>query len=410
MDDLETLLTDARRAARRLAVAGTEARTAAIRAIAEGLEGATDAIVAANAEDLERGTGRLPEGLLDRLALDEGRVLALADAARALASLPDPVGEVLRSSTLDNGLELTQVRVPFGVVAAIYEARPNVTVDLACIALGSGNAIVLRGGSAAASTNAVLVEVMQQAIERVGLPAASVQTIDGLGRDGATALMRARGLVDLLVPRGSAGLIQTVVDQARVPVIETGAGVVHAFVDRAADLEMALPLLVNAKAQRVSVCNALETVLVHRAIAETAVPAIVAALEDAGVTVHADGDVPGAAPLGEDGWATEHLSMDAAVRVVDDLDAAIAHIERYGTHHTDVIITDDDEAASRFLAEVDSAVVMVNASTRFTDGGQFGFGAEVGISTQKAHARGPMGLPELTSSKWIVRGTGQTRE
>ncbi|SDH98550.1 glutamate-5-semialdehyde dehydrogenase [Agrococcus jejuensis] len=409
MTDLATLLHASRRAARVLAVAGTEPRKAAILAIADAIDASVDAIVAANAEDLERGRGTLADGLLDRLALDATRVAALAAAARELADLPDPVGEVTRTRTLENGLELTEVRVPFGVVGAIYEARPNVTVDLACIALGSGNAIVLRGGSAAEQTNAVLVETMQRAIASVGLPAESVQTIDRFGRAGATELMRARGLVDLLVPRGSASLIETVVRESQVPVIETGAGVVHAFVDAAADLEQAIPLLLNAKTQRTSVCNSLETVLVHRAIADEAVPVVVDAMRAAGVTVHADGDVEGAAPLGPEGWATEHLSMDVAVRVVDDLDAAIDHIERFGTHHTDVILTEDAAAAERFLAEVDSAVVMVNASTRFTDGGQFGFGAEVGISTQKAHARGPMGLPELTSTKWLVRGTGQVR-
>ena len=409
MTDLETLLHASRRAARVLAVAGTEPRRAAIRAIADAIDASVDAIVAANAEDLERGRGTLAEGLLDRLALDADRVAALAAAARELAGLPDPVGEVTRSRTLANGLELTEVRVPFGVVGAIYEARPNVTVDLACIALGSGNAIVLRGGSAAERTNAVLVATMQRAIASVGLPAEAVQTIDALGRAGAADLMRARGLVDLLVPRGSQSLIDAVVRDSLVPVIETGAGVVHAFVDAAADLEVAIPLLLNAKTQRTSVCNALETVLVHRAIADRALPIVVDAMRAAGVTVHADGDVADAEPLGPGGWSTEHGSMDVAVRVVDDLDAAIDHIERYGTHHTDVILTEDPAAADRFLAEVDSAVVMVNASTRFTDGGQFGFGAEVGISTQKAHARGPMGLPELTSTKWLVRGTGQVR-
>lgn len=410
MDDFESLLLDARAAARALAVAGTAPRRAAIRAIADAVEAHAADILAANADDLERGRAAgLADNLADRLLLDEPRVQALADAARALAELPDPVGEVLRETTLDNGIRLQEVRVPFGVVGVIYEARPNVTLDLACIAIGSGNAVVLRGGSAAERTNAVLVATMQRAVESVGLPPATVQTIDAFGREGATRMMRARGFVDLLVPRGSAGLIQTVVEQSTVPVIETGAGVVHAFVDRAADIQAALPVLLNAKTQRTSVCNSLETVLVHREIATHAVPTIVEAMRAAGVTVHSDGDVPGAEPLGDAGWATEHLSMDVAVRVVEDLDAAIDHIERFGTHHTDLILTTDEAAAERFLAEVDSAVVMVNASTRFTDGGMFGFGAEVGVSTQKAHARGPMGLPELTSSKWLVRGDGQTR-
>ncbi|MFA4841142.1 MAG: glutamate-5-semialdehyde dehydrogenase [Agrococcus sp.] len=413
LDDFDALLTASHRAARALGVADAEQRHAAISGIATAIEHATDVILAANAEDLERGRGAgLAAGLLDRLLLDEGRIAGLAGAARALAELPDPVGEVLRHRTLPNGLDLTEVRVPFGVIGVIYEARPNVTVDLACIALGSGNAVVLRGGSAAERTNAVLVDAMQGAIERAGLPRESVQTIDRFGRDGAGRLMRARGLVDLLVPRGSAALIERVVTESTVPVIETGAGVVHAFVDRAASLPMALDILLNAKTQRTSVCNSLETVLVHRDIADAAVPAIALALQQAGVTIHADGPLPGvdaAEPLGEGGWSTEHLSMDVAIGVVDDLDAAIEHVNRFGTHHTDTIVTDDADAAGRFLAEVDSAVVMHNASTRFTDGGEFGFGAEVGISTQKAHARGPMGLPELTSSKWIVRGMGQVR-
>lgn len=412
-DDFDALLTASQRAARALGIAGAEQRHAAIDAIAAAIEDASGDILAANAEDLERGRADgLAEGLLDRLLLDEGRIAGLAAAARALAELPDPVGEVLRHRELPNGLDLTEVRVPFGVIGVIYEARPNVTVDLACIALGSGNAVVLRGGSAADRTNAVLVDAMQGAIERAGLPRESVQTIDRFGRDGAGRLMRARGLVDLLVPRGSGALIERVVTESTVPVIETGAGVVHAFVDRAASLPMALDIVLNAKTQRTSVCNALETVLVHRDIAETAVPALALALQQAGVTIHADGPLPGvegAAPLGDGGWSTEHLSMDVAIGVVDGLDAAIEHVNRFGTHHTDTIVTDDAGAAARFLAEVDSAVVMHNASTRFTDGGEFGFGAEVGISTQKSHARGPMGLPELTSTKWIVRGTGQVR-
>ncbi len=412
-DDLDALLTESKRASRALGIAPAEQRHAAIEAVAVAIEEAADAILAANAADLERGReSGLASGLLDRLLLDRSRIAGLAAAARALAVLPDPIGEVLRERTLANGLQLTEVRVPFGVIGVIYEARPNVTVDLACIALGSGNAVVLRGGSAAERTNAVLVEAMQGAIERSGLPRASVQTIDRFGRDGAGRLMRARGLVDLLVPRGSAALIERVVTESTVPVIETGAGVVHAFVDRAASLPMALDIVLNAKTQRTSVCNSLETVLVHRDIAATAVPALAGALQEAGVTIHADAPLPGVgatAPLGEGGWSTEHLSMDVAIGVVDDVDAAIEHVNRYGTHHTDTIVTDDADAAARFLAEVDSAVVMHNASTRFTDGGEFGFGAEVGISTQKSHARGPMGLPELTSSKWLVRGAGQVR-
>ena len=413
MDDFDALLHDARAASRALATEPAEARHDGIRAIGDAILAAEADILAANAEDLDRGRADgLPEGMLDRLLLDPTRIASLAGAARALAALPDPVGDVVRERTLENGLELTEVRVPFGVIGVIYEARPNVTVDLACIALGSGNAVVLRGGSAAERTNAVLVAAMQRALEGAGLPRLAVQTIDRFGRDGAGRLMTARGLVDLLVPRGSAALIDRVVTESTVPVIETGAGVVHAYVDRAADLAMAVEIVRNAKTQRTSVCNSLETLLVHRDIADLAVPRIVDALRADGVTIHADGALPGVAsvePLRDTGWSTEHLSMDLAVRVVDSLDDALDHIDRYGTHHTDTIITDDPAAAERFLAEVDSAVVMHNASTRFTDGGEFGFGAEVGISTQKSHARGPMGLTELTSTKWIVRGTGQVR-
>lgn len=409
-DSLDDVLDAARAAARAVAIAPVEQRRAAIIAIADALVPAAERIIAANAQDLERGRERgMSEGLLDRLTLDQARVASLAGAARDLAGLRNPIGEVVREKTLPNGLTLEEVRVPFGVVGVIYEARPNVTVDLACIALGSGNVVVLRGGSDASHSNAVLVEVMQAALTSVGLPAEAIQTIDAFGREGAQRLMRARGKVDLLVPRGSASLISTVVEHSTVPVIETGAGVVHAFVDAAADLDMAESIVLNAKTQRIGVCNSLETLLVHRDIAPVAVPRLVGALRHAGVTIHSDGDVEGAAALGTDGWSTEHLSMDIAVRVVDDLDAAIQHIDRYGTHHTDTIITGDQSAADRFLLEVDSAVVMHNASTRFTDGGQFGFGAEVGISTQKSHARGPMGLQELTSTKWLVRGDGQVR-
>lgn len=410
-DAFVDLLTASRAAAAELGAAPSERRKDGIRAIAAAIESASDEIVAANAQDLERGRAAgLAEGLQDRLRLDATRVRGLADAARALAELPDPVGEVLRESTLENGLLLSQVRVPFGVIGAIYEARPNVTVDIACICIGTGNAIVTRGGSAAEQTNAVLIRIMQSALESVGLPAESVQTIDEFGREGAGRLMTARGYVDLLIPRGSAALIDRVVTESTVPVIETGAGIVHVYVDGSADLDMAREIVVNAKVHRPSVCNALETVLVDRAIADTAVPALVQALRDASVTVHSEGAaIADTVGLAETGWATEHLAMDAAIRVVDGVDGAIEHINTYGTHHTDSIVATDMTAVSRFLQRVDSAVVMHNASTRFTDGGEFGFGAEVGISTQKSHARGPMGLPELTSTKWIVRGDGQVR-
>lgn len=382
--------------------------------IAEALEAATDEIVAANGEDLERGREQgLSDALLDRLSLDVARVSALAQAVREVAQLPDPVGRLLEEKTLANGLNLQKISVPFGVVGSIYEARPNVTVDIAALALRSGNAVVLRGGTAAELSNAALVDAMRGALAEEGIDPEAIQTLDAFGRAGATELMHARGVVDVLVPRGSAQLIETVVTESTVPVIETGAGVVHVYLDESAPLERAEAIVVNAKAQRPSVCNAAETVLVHRAAAERVVGPVVAALQEAGVTVHGDERVaqlaPDVVPADEQDWQAEYLSLDIAMRVVDDLDAALEHIRRYSTHHTESIITDDEVNAERFLAEVDSAVVIANASTRFTDGGEFGFGAEVGISTQKLHARGPMGLRELTSSKWVVRGSGQVR-
>jgi len=411
---LTSKLDRARVAARALATTASGLKDAGLEAIAAAVEKGADRILPANELDLANGRENgLSAGLQDRLKLDEKRLQGLADAVRQIIALPDPVGEVLRGSTLPNGLLLSQVRVPFGVVGAIYEARPNVTIDIAALALKSGNAVVLRGGSAAENTNRVLVELLQEALMSVGLPGDAVQTIDEFGRDGATQLMRARGYVDVLIPRGSANLIDTVVRESKVPVIETGAGVVHMFLDESADPTMAAEIAVNAKVQRPSVCNALETLLVDARSAERLLPPVLNALRKAGVTLHADGATRAifgdAVAATDEDWATEHMSLDLNVAVVDDLDAALAHIRRYSTHHTESIITNDLARAERFLAEVDSAVVMVNASTRFTDGGEFGFGAEVGISTQKLHARGPMGLPELTSTKWIVRGSGQVR-
>jgi glutamate-5-semialdehyde dehydrogenase len=356
----------------------------------------------------------MSEGLLDRLMLNEDRISALASAVREVIALPDPVGNVVRGSTLANGLNIAQVRVPFGVVGAIYEARPNVTVDIAALALKSGNCTVLRGGSAAASSNQVLVESMQRAFASVGLPRECAVSIDEFGRPGAEALMRARGYVDVLIPRGGADLIQSVVDSSTVPVIETGAGVVHVFVDASADIEMACDIVLNAKTHRPSVCNAAETLLVHRDASEELLQAVVTALQSSGVEVRGDARirerVGQLAEAVEEDWSTEYHALVMSAKIVDSIDEAMEHIARYSTHHTETIVTANYENAERFLAEVDSAVVMVNASTRFTDGGEFGFGAEVGISTQKLHARGPMGLPELTSTKWLVRGTGQTRQ
>ncbi|PVU84257.1 glutamate-5-semialdehyde dehydrogenase [Cellulomonas sp. WB94] len=414
------VLATARRAkvaSRVLATATRSTKDAALHALADALVDSTAQIVAANAEDLARGreNGTSP-GLLDRLALSDARIVAIADALRELAALPDPVGEVVRGSTLPNGMRLRQVRVPMGVVGMIYEARPNVTVDAAGLALKSGNAVILRGGSAAARSNEVIVGVLGRALVAQGLPADLVQSIDAFGRAGAVALMHARGLVDVLVPRGGADLIQTVVREATVPVIETGVGNCHVYVDASADPAMALPILLNSKTQRVGVCNAAETLLVHAAAAPGFLPSALAALAEAGVVVHGDAATAALAPVGvevvpatDEDWATEYLSLDLAVRVVDDLDAAIEHIRTWTSGHTEAIVTRDLAASERFVAELDSAAIMVNASTRFTDGGQFGLGAEIGISTQKLHARGPMGLAELTTTKWIVHGDGHVR-
>jgi len=408
------LLAQAKTAARTLAQATTSQKNQALLAIALEIEQNITEIVAANEVDLQRGRQQqIGEGLLDRLMLDEQRLRGLAAAVRDVVALPDPVGEVLRGSTLANGVQLTQVRVPFGVVGAIYEARPNVTIDIASLALKSGNGVVLRGGTAAEHTNKVLVSLIQRAITSTGLDGGAVQTIDDFGREGAARLMRARGFIDVLIPRGSAGLISAVVQESTVPVIETGAGIVHVFVDATADEAKAVSIVKNSKTHRPSVCNAAETLLVHRDAAARLLPAIAESLLAEQVALYGDENVRslvseiGAA--GEEVWQTEHLSLEMGVKIVDSFDEAMQHIERYSTRHTESIVTEDYENAQRFLAEVDSAVVMVNTSTRFTDGGEFGFGAEVGISTQKLHARGPMGLPELTSTKWLVRGSGQIR-
>ncbi len=419
--DVESAVLDVARrakvASRALATASRGTKDAALNAVADALVTHAAEIVAANAEDVDRErAGGMSEGLLDRLALTEDRVAAIADALREVAGLPDPVGDVVRGQTLPNGLVLRQVRVPMGVVGMIYEARPNVTVDAAGLALKSGNAVILRGGSAAARSNEVIVRVLRDALESQGLPADLVQTVDPWGRAGGVALMKARGLVDVLVPRGGAGLIRTVVAESSVPVIETGVGNVHVYVDAAADLEAASAIVMNAKTQRVGVCNAAETLLVHEAVADTFLPAMLTALSDAGVILHGDERTAALAPAGVDvvpateaDWETEYLALELAVRVVGSVDEAIEHIRTYSSGHTEAILTNDLSASEKFVAEVDSAAVMVNASTRFTDGGQLGLGAEIGISTQKLHARGPMGLAELTTTKWIVHGKGHVR-
>ena len=405
----------AREAAALLAPLPRTARDGALLAIADALVARTPEITAANAEDISRAReAGTSESIVDRLTLTPERVAAIADDVRHVVGLPDPVGEVVRGSTLPNGLELRQVRVPFGVVGIIYEARPNVTVDAAALCLKSGNAVLLRGSSSAYASNTALVGVLRDAVSGVGLPADAVQLVPGESRDSVRELMTARGLVDVLIPRGGASLIKTVVEGSTVPVIETGTGNCHVYVDEAADLDMAVDILVNSKAQRPSVCNAAETVLVHAAVATEFLPKALKALADAGVTVHGDGSWQRSSskvvPATDEDWANEYLSHDLAAAVVPDLDAAVAHIRRWTSGHTEAIVTKDTSAARRFVSLVDSTAVMVNASTRFTDGGQFGFGAEIGISTQKLHARGPMGLPELTSTKYVVTGDGHVRD
>ncbi|MCS3781987.1 glutamate-5-semialdehyde dehydrogenase [Tsukamurella ocularis] len=398
----------ARAASKQLITLTTEQKNAALHAAADALLTYKDRILAANAEDVERARAAgTEESLIDRLALNEARVDGIASGLRQVAGLPDPVGNVLRGSTLPNGLELRQVAVPLGVVGIVYEARPNVTVDAFGLTLKSGNAVLLRGSSSAASSNAALVAVLRESLEASGITPDAVALLSADSRASVTALIRARGLVDVVIPRGGAGLIAAVVRDATVPTIETGTGNCHIYVHPAADLDMAEEIVLNAKTRRPSVCNTVETVLVDRALADTFLPRLLGTFQAEGVVVH--GDETGMVPATETDWADEYLSLDVAVKIVDGLDQAIEHIDRYGTGHTEAIVTGDLAAARAFTTRVDAAAVMVNASTAFTDGEQFGFGAEIGISTQKLHARGPMGLPELTSTKWIAWGDGHVR-
>ncbi|MFI9273802.1 glutamate-5-semialdehyde dehydrogenase [Kitasatospora sp. NPDC052896] len=408
----------ARTAAAALAPLPRSAKDAALLAIADALVARSAEITAANAEDVERARAAgTPESVVDRLSLTTERVAAIAADVRQVVGLPDPVGEVVRGYTLPNGLDVRQVRVPLGVVGIIYEARPNVTVDAAALCLKSGNAVLLRGSASAYRSNTALVEVLREAVASAGLPADAIQLVPGESRDSVTELMRARGLVDVLIPRGGAALIRTVVEGSTVPVIETGTGNCHVYVDARADLAVAVGILLNSKAQRVSVCNSAETLLVHQDVADAFLPLALEALAEAGVTVHGDAAVQEAAaggpatvvPATEEDWAAEYLSLDLAAAVVPSLDAAVEHIRRWSSGHTEAIVTTSQAAARRFTQLVDAAAVAVNASTRFTDGAEFGFGAEIGISTQKLHARGPMGLPELTSTKYIVTGDGHVR-
>ena len=413
MSDVLRICSAAKAAAPAVARASTARRDAALEAMADALDASHDRVLAANAEDLDLARSEGVSGaLIDRLTLTGARLDDIAQALRDLVGLTDPVGQVVRGFTLPNGLEVRQVRVPLGVVGMVYEGRPNVTVDAAGLAIKSGNACVLRGSRTAIHSNTALAEVLREALAAQGLPADAVSLITDTSRDSVKELGRARGLVDLLIPRGGAGLIQSVISDSTVPVIETGVGNCHVYVDRAADLAKARAITLNAKTHRPSVCNAAETLLVHRDVAEAFVPDVAVALAEAGVELRGDTTAQGLAEMGTatpEDWDTEYLDLVLAVRVVDGLDDAIAHIADHGTLHTEAIVTEDRAAARRFVAAVDAAAVMVNASTRFTDGGEFGFGAEIGISTQKLHARGPMGLAELTTTKYVVEGDGQIR-
>ena len=408
----------ARTAARTLSTATGAERKAALYKIAEAIESRSAEILQANAEDIARAQAEdMHPQMQDRLLLNESRVAAIANGARLVADLPDPLGQVLRHSTLPNGLDLKQISVPFGVIGMVYEARPNVTVDAAVILLMSGNAALLRGSSTAAASNQVLVTVMRDVLASTKISPEVIQLVPSDDRATVKALLNARGKVDLVIPRGSAALIRMVVDESTVPTIETGAGVCHVYVDEFADIEKALPILINSKTHRPSVCNAAETLLVHRSIAPTFLPLALKALSDAGVILHADSTAQkvaekfgiAATAATEENWRTEYGILEMNVGVVDSVDAAADHIAKYGTNHTEAIVTENKANADRFISLSDCAAVMVNTSTRFTDGEQMGFGAEIGISNQKLHARGPMGLEAMTTATWIVTGDGQIR-
>jgi glutamate-5-semialdehyde dehydrogenase len=414
MTDLDTLGPRAKEAARALASIPADRKAAALHAMATALEDRAEEILEANRADIERATSEgANAAVIDRLALDPERIGVIAEAVREIAGLPDPVGDALEEQTRPDGLRIRKIRVPLGVIGVIYEGRPNVTVDASALAVRSGNAVLLRGSRIAERSNAALATILQEAGETDGLPPGTIQTVPPT-RETAKEMMRARGLIDLLIPRGGNDLIQTVVNESLVPVVETGVGNCHVYVDRAADLEKAVSILVNAKVQRPAVCNAAESFLVHRDVAGAFLPKAIAALQEHGVTVYGDEQVQaagnGVEPATDEDYAAEFLDLRISGRVVDSLDDAISHVERYGTKHTEAIVTEDPDAAKRFTDTVDAAAVMVNASTRFTDGFEFGMGAEIGISTQKLHARGPMALPELTTVKWLVEGDGHVRE
>ena len=413
---LNRMGTAAREAARSLAAATAGEKNRALEAMAQALLDRQEAILAANRRDTEAAAANgMTQALLDRLSLSPARIAGTADGVRQVAALADPVGEIIEGGCRPNGLRIQKTRVPLGVVGIIYEARPNVTSDAAALCLKAGNAAILRGGKEALQSNTAIADALRAGLEAAGMNPDAVQLIPDTSRETANAMMRLHGVIDVLIPRGGAGLIRAVVENATVPVIETGVGNCHIYVDAAADIDMAASIAVNAKASRPSVCNAAETLLVHEAIADRALPVIAAGMKQAGVQLRGCEQTrailndPAVLPAAEEDWATEYLDYIMAVRVVPSLEAAVDHIAAYGTGHSECIVTDSHAAAERFTAGVDAAAVYVNASTRFTDGGEFGMGAEIGISTQKLHARGPMGLRELTTVKYIVYGSGQTR-
>jgi glutamate-5-semialdehyde dehydrogenase len=415
---VEGLALNARKATRTLSGTSGEERKSALLKIADAIDARAAEILAANKEDMSRAqASSMHPQMQDRLLLTADRVAGIANGARQVAALPDPLGRILNKSTLPNGLELEQISVPFGVIGMVYEARPNVTVDSAVILLASGNCALLRGSTTADASNKILVTVMRDALADTDISPDVIQLVPSDDRATVTALLTARGKVDLVIPRGSAALIRMVVDEATVPTIETGAGVCHVYIDASADLAKALPIVMNSKTHRPSVCNAAETVLVHKSVADEFLPILLSSLHEAGVAMHCDGAAKRVAseigisvePVSDENWGTEYGVLEMNVGVVDSLIDAIDHIEKFGTNHTEAIVTEDKESARKFIALSDCAAVMVNASTRFTDGEQMGFGAEIGISNQKLHARGPMGLAAMTTTTWIVTGTGQIR-
>ena len=417
MSEVLSLAQRAKAASASLSITSAAQRDRALLMMSHALVTKQDEILAANEADMQSARARgVAEGLLDRLALDPARIKTMAEALKSLGQLPDPIGEIVEGYTLPNGLELSKVRVPLGVVAIIYEARPNVTADAAGLCIKTGNAVILRGGSMAIKSCLALADVLSKAVASVGLPEASIQCIESTDHSAAEELMSLHDLVDVLIPRGGAGLIRSVVENSKIPVIETGIGNCHIYIHEDADAEMARRIVVNAKCQRPSVCNAAESLLVDDSVYDRVLPAILKELESSGVTVFADektralGAIHRIEPATEADWGTEYHDLRMSVKVVSGLDEAIAHINTYGTKHSEAIVTESYAASRRFLHEVDAAAVYVNASTRFTDGAEFGLGAEIGISTQKLHARGPMGLQALTSTKYMLMGNGQIRE